>query len=172
MLLKLSLFLRLVHTGLYNNLQWEGPREVSIPTSFSRQDHQPLGQTKLLRIWFTLILKPSMGRDCRTPLSYLFLCFTVRKSPPYTYLQKYVSSTTEILLLTISSLSFLADTETYSDPCSYLTPTCPLIPFAHSWLLTFTTPSLTPLTSSCLLRRNGPGISCSCSLISLLIKSS
>lgn len=30
--------------------------------------------------------------------------------------------------------------ETYSDPCSHLTPACPLTSFAHPWILTFTTP--------------------------------
>lgn len=71
----------------------------------------------------------------------LLLCEEV---PPYTYPQKFVSSSTEIPLLAISSLSFLAFVETYSHPCSHLTPPCPLMPFAHPWLLTFTTPSPTP----------------------------
>lgn len=105
-----------------------------------RQDHQPLGQTKLPRAWFSLILKPSMGT---TPVSSLFHCFSVRKSP-LTHTHRNVSSSTEIPLLAISFLSFQAVVETYSHPCSHLTPPCPLMPFAHPWLLTFTTPSPTP----------------------------
>lgn len=44
--LKLSVFLFLVWIRSFDNLEWEGPQDISCPTSFSREDHQPWGQTR------------------------------------------------------------------------------------------------------------------------------
>lgn len=131
----------------------ERRQEVSSPTSFSRQVHQPLGQNRLLRAWFSLVLKPARDRGCTNPLSNLFQCWIASlwgsSLSPLAADDKMVFSITEILLLKISSLRLLTFIATYHvKPCSHLTATHLLIAFVCPVLLT-TTPSPTLETACC-----------------------